>query len=123
MYTIANAAPVALASLGEGQCWATARVQCRQPEQRRLKLKHARQLLICHGSYRPTINGRVPTDHINYTRWVEIASGKGCAQMALITPRDSVHDFKVYSCVAIVAALAEEMSVYAICLICDTYLW
>ena len=34
-------------------------------------------LLVCHSSYRPTINGRLLTDHTNYTHRVEIASGKG----------------------------------------------
>ena len=30
-------------------------------------------LLVCHGSYGPTINGRLLTDHTNYTHWVKVA--------------------------------------------------
>ena len=40
---------------------------------------HGTLLLICHSNYGPTINGRLLQTVQNYTRQVEIASGKGHA--------------------------------------------
>ena len=40
---------------------------------------HGILLLVCHSSYGPTINGRLLTNCTNYTRRVEITSGKGRA--------------------------------------------
>ena len=40
---------------------------------------HGTLLLVCHGSYGPTINGRLLTDRTNYTRPFEITSGKARA--------------------------------------------
>ena len=37
---------------------------------------HSTLLLVCHSSYGPTINRRLLADRTNYTRWVEITSGK-----------------------------------------------
>ena len=48
----------------------------------------APSLLLCHGSYGLTINGRLLADHINYTRWSvettsEVASFPGPARSSL----------------------------------------
>ena len=42
-----------------------------------MKIKHLHVLLVCHSSYEPIINGRLLADSTNYTRLVEITSGKG----------------------------------------------
>ena len=40
---------------------------------------HTSPYSCCHSSYGPTINSTLLTDHTNYARRVEIASGKGRA--------------------------------------------
>ena len=61
---------------------------------------HSNLLLGCHGSYRSTINGRLLTDHTNYTCQFEIWLQVRPVHEQLMVSVWSL----IYSCVAIIAA-------------------
>ena len=62
------------------------------PEWKWLKLKNARQLLLCLGSYRPTINGRLLADHGARLRLLPV---RAMGKKTLVNARDSAYDFTV----------------------------